>query len=339
MSFVQSMAALGLVLALTGLPAADEAHAADRVNPFLKAKTWGYQLRNLESAERAKIAASPFDLVVTDYARGENRNEIPLTRDEVEAMKARPDGSKRLIIAYLSIGETENYRSYWKPEWDKQRPAWMGKENKEWRANYLAKYWEPEWQKIIFGSPEAYIDRVLAAGFDGFYFDRVDAYYYFGDNEDVRKKMRDFIVKLANYVRAKKPDAAIMVQNAEELLTSKDYVEAIDGIAKESLFYGIKGADKLNPQSDIVETTDLLKKASGQGKAIFVVEYLKDKKNVADAAARMDKLGWSLYIGTRGLARLGKNSLEPAAPDADDFDEIGAIEKKSATKKKSAKAN
>ncbi len=304
--------------------AASTASAAERPNPFQGAKTWGYQLRNLEVEPRKAIANSPYDLVVTDFARGEDRKEIPLTKDEVSAMQTRPDGSKRLVIAYLSIGETENYRYYWKKEWDKQRPSWMGKENKEWKANYLAKYWEPEWQKIIYGSPEAYVDRVLAAGFDGFYFDRVDAYYFFGDNEEARGKMANFVVKLANYARSKKPDVAIMVQNAEELLDRKEYVAAIDGIAKESLLYGIRGLDKPNTRDDVDETTKLLKKANVQGKSIFVVEYLQDKSNIATAAKRINaELGWALYVGTRGLAQLGKTPLEPA-PALHDGDEIGA---------------
>jgi cysteinyl-tRNA synthetase, unknown class len=318
---------------------AQSAAAADRVNPFANAKTWGYQLRNLEKAQQEKIAASPYDLVVVDYARGEDRKEIPLTKEEVTRMQTRPDGSKRLVIAYLSIGETENYRYYWKKEWDKQRPAWMGKENKEWKANYLAKYWEPEWQKIIYGSPEAYVDRVLAAGFDGFYFDRVDAYYYFGDNELARGRMRDFISQLAKYVRAKKPDAAIMVQNAEELLDSKAYVEAIDGIAKESLLYGIKGLDRPNPADDIAEGKAFLTKAKSQGKAIFVVEYLQDKEHIADADKRINKeLGFALYVGTKGLAQLGRTPLEPAPP-INDGDDIGGATKAPAAKKKSAKVN
>ena len=307
--------------------------AADRPNPFQGAKTWGYQLRNLETEPRKLIADSPYDLVVTDFARGDDRKEIPLTKDEVSAMQKRPDGSKRLVIAYLSIGETENYRYYWKPEWDKQRPSWMGKENKEWKANYLAKYWEPEWQKIIYGSPEAYVDRVLAAGFDGFYFDRVDAYYFFGDNEEARSKMANFVVKLANYARSKKPDVAIMVQNAEELLDRKEYVAAIDGIAKESLLYGVRGLDKPNSNEDVSETTKLLKKANDNGKSIFVVEYLQDKGNISTAAKKVNHdLGWALYVGTRGLATLGKSPLEPA-PAVQDGDDIG-----STTSKKEAPA-
>ncbi len=338
MSFLRTLSsALAVGLVASALAVAS-ASAADRPNPFKGAKTWGYQLRNLDPGPRKIIADSPYDLVVTDFARGEDRKEIPLTKEEVSAMQQRPDGSKRLVIAYLSIGETENYRYYWKPAWDKQRPSWMGKENKEWKANYLAKYWEPEWQKIIYGSPEAYVDRVLAAGFDGFYFDRVDAYYFFGDDEQARGRMAKFVVELANYARSKKPDVAIMVQNAEELLDRKDYVDAIDGIAKESLLYGIKGLDRPNPRDDVTESTTFLKKASDKGKSIFVVEYLADKENISTAAKRINQeLGWALYVGTRGLAQLGKTPLEPA-PALHDGDDIGTTKKKEGVVAKVKKA-
>jgi cysteinyl-tRNA synthetase, unknown class len=323
-------AAAGLVAAaaIACIPAI----AADRPNPFAGAKTWGYQLRNLDPGPRKIIANSPYDLVVIDYARGEDRKEIPLTKEEISEMQKKPDGGKRLIIAYLSIGETENYRYYWKPEWDKQRPSWMGKENKEWKQNYLAKYWEPEWQKIVYN----YVDRVLAAGFDGFYFDRVDAYYYFGDDETARSRMAKFVSELAAYARSKKPDVAIMVQNAEELLSRKEYVAAIDGIAKESLLYGIKGLDRPNPSDDIKEGIDFLSGAKKQGKAIFVVEYLQDKEHIADADKRINKdMGFALYVGTRGLATLGKTPLEPA-PAVNDGDDIGSEKKKDSKAKKSA---
>jgi hypothetical protein len=57
-------------------------------------------------------------------------------------MKRKPDGSRRLITAYLSVGETENYRYYWKPQWSKQRPAWIGKENKH-QATTLSNIGDP----------------------------------------------------------------------------------------------------------------------------------------------------------------------------------------------------
>jgi cysteinyl-tRNA synthetase, unknown class len=276
------------------------AAAQERKNLLLDAKSWGYQLRNLGPDQQKKIAASPYDVVIIDYEHEAVKSETPLTKAEVQGMQKKPDGSRRLVMAYFSIGEAETYRGYWKPEWNKTKPSWVGKENKEWKNNFLVKYWEPEWQKIVY----AFADKVLDAGFDGFYLDRVDAYYYFGDSADMRNKMVDFVSKLTTYIRSKKPDAMILGQNAEELLDRPEYVKAIDGIAKESLYYGIPGPDKANPKDDISHSGALMTKARKAGKAVYCVEYLKNTGNIDSAKKRMDEQGFVLYVANRGLAEL-----------------------------------
>ena len=295
-------AALAAAVVLLG--AAGATAQAPRKNPFADAKSWAFQLKNLGPEQQAKIAASPFDLVVIDSEQFPQDKEIPLTPEEVERMKKKPDGSRRLVIAYFSVGEAESYRFYWKPEWNKTKPSWVGKENKEWKENFLVKYWEPVWQKIVFGSPEAFADRIIAQGFDGFYIDRADAYYYFGDSKEMRDRMAAFIIKLTNYMRAKKPDIAILVQNAEELLDRNDYVAAIDGIAKEDLLYGITHREEPNKKDDVVWSTNLLKGAQTKGKKIFVIEYLTKPNYIADADKRLGELGFVMYTGPRGLAEL-----------------------------------
>ena len=292
-------------LALAGLMAADHAVAQSRPSPFRDAKSWAFQLKNLGPDQQAKIAASPFDLVVIDSSQFVGSKEIPLTKDELDRMKKKPDGSRRMVIAYFSVGEAETYRYYWKPEWNKAKPAWVGKENKEWKENFLVKYWEPVWEQIVF----PFADRVIAAGFDGFYIDRVDAYYYYGDTKDMRDRMASFIVKLTNHMRAKKPDVAILAQNAEELLDRPAYVAAIDGIAKEDLLYGITHKEEPNKKSDVDWTSNLLKPFKAQGKSVFVIEYLTKPAYIADAKARLDQMGFVMYTGPRGLGEL----IDPAA--------------------------
>jgi cysteinyl-tRNA synthetase len=313
--------ALSLLAAGSTLPLIPQRGFAARANPFDFAKTWGYQLEEIGPPAQKKIAASIYDLVVTDNLIGEEDEgslgvQRELSPEEVKAMQRKPDGSRRLIIDYLSIGESENYRYYWKAEWNKQRPPWMGKENKEWKGNYLVQYWQPAWQETIFGTPNSYVDRVLAEGYDGFYFDRVDAYYYFGDTKLMRDRMVDFIVRLSKYVRQRKPDAAIMVQNAEELLEYPEYVDAIDAVAKESLIYGVRGPDLLNTKDDITSSTGLLKKAQAAGKRIFTVEYLRKPETIADAVRRHKDLGFVLYMGPRGLGRLSGATPDGWTPPA-----------------------
>ena len=302
-SVSQSLVRLALGGALL-LSAVGTAHAQSRDNPFRDAKTWAFQLKNLDAAAQARLAASPYDVIVIDSEDYPGGVERQLTRSEIDAMKKKPDGSRRLVISYFSIGEAESYRYYWKPEWTKRKPSWVGKENKEWKENFLVKYWEPAWQNIIYGNPNAFADRVLAQGFDGFYIDRADAYYYFGDNNDVRQKMRDFVIKLTTYRRARKPDVAILVQNAEELLDSKPYIAAIDGIAKEDLLYGITHREERNKGDDVAESTALLQSAQKSGKKIFVIEYLTRAGYIADAKKRLDDLGFVMYTGPRGLGEM-----------------------------------
>ena len=117
-------------------------------------KTWGYQLQNIKPK---KIAASPYDLVVIDYASDDG----PFTKAQVEEMQRKPDGSRRLVVSYMSIGEAETYRPYWNKAWKKEPPPWLGKENREWRGNYGVKFWEPGWQALIFD----YAERDRRGGF------------------------------------------------------------------------------------------------------------------------------------------------------------------------------
>jgi len=292
---------LAMPLLLAG-PA--DAQSSPRPNPFANAKSWAFQLKNLGTEQQAKIAASPFDLVVIDSSQFDATREIPLTKEEVERLKRKPDGSRRLVISYFSVGEAESYRYYWKPEWSRSKPSWVGKENKEWKENFLVKYWEPAWQNIVYGSPTSFVDRVLAQGFDGFYVDRADAYYYYGDTKVMRDRMADFIVKLTTYMRKQKPDVAILIQNAEELLDRPAYVSAIDGIAKEDLLYGITHKEEPNKKSDVDWSSKLLIDAQKAGKKIFVIEYLTRPAYVTDAKQRLDAMGFVMYTGPRGLAAL-----------------------------------
>ena len=76
-------------------------------------KSWGYQLQEIKPAA---IARTPYDLVVIDYASDDGA----FSPAQVEEMKHKPDGSRRLVISYMSIGEAETYRPYWNKEWKKQ---------------------------------------------------------------------------------------------------------------------------------------------------------------------------------------------------------------------------
>ncbi len=121
------------------------------------------------------LSNTNYDIILIDLFF----NEEELSRSDINSLKVKKNGGKRLILGYMSIGEAEDYRYYWKKEWGHRKPAWMAKENPEWEGNYKVKYWHSEWQKIILRNGDSYLNRIISAGFDGVYLDIIDAFEYF----------------------------------------------------------------------------------------------------------------------------------------------------------------
>ncbi len=88
-------------------------------------KSWGYQLQHLDPVA---AAGSPHDVLVIDEAfdgpvsapgTGSAAGSAAAARRAgmLRALKRKPDGGRRLVLAYLSIGEAEDYRAYWDQSW------------------------------------------------------------------------------------------------------------------------------------------------------------------------------------------------------------------------------
>ena len=121
------------------------------------------------------LAATRYDIILIDFFY----NGEEFTRNEISLLKTKNNGGSRLVIAYMSIGEAEDYRYYWKDEWKSDPPSWMKEENPDWEGNYKVEYWDPGWQDIIYGSSDSYLDKIMDKGFDGVYLDIIDAFEYF----------------------------------------------------------------------------------------------------------------------------------------------------------------
>lgn len=119
---------------------------------------------------------SLYDILIIDLF---DNDGAALTSDDISRLQVKPGGGTRLVLAYMSIGEAEDYRYYWKNIWMVDPPSWLGKENKQWKGNYKVHYWKDEWQSLLLGDENAYLDLILSKGFDGVYLDLVDAFWYF----------------------------------------------------------------------------------------------------------------------------------------------------------------
>lgn len=123
----------------------------------------------------AHLAATDYDVLIIDpYCE-----DMVLAPAEVASLQRKPNGVRRLVYAYLSVGEAEEYRLYWQPLWEKKRPAWLDVANENWEGDYKVKYWHSDWQRILYGTADSELDQIIAAGFDGAFLDVIDAYYYY----------------------------------------------------------------------------------------------------------------------------------------------------------------
>lgn len=78
---------------------------------------------------------------------------------QIVELKSKPNNASRLVIAYMSIGEAEDYRWYWNADWGKNPPVWLEKENPNWKGNYEVRYWNKEWQSIICDAEDSYLEK------------------------------------------------------------------------------------------------------------------------------------------------------------------------------------
>jgi cysteinyl-tRNA synthetase len=273
------------------------------------AANWGYWLSSFDVEQ---VVAAPHDLLVIDNGVSANRRFMrERTAEEVARMKRRPDGTTRVLLAYLSFGEAERYRAYWRPEWHDpaKRPPWLGAANPHWDGNYAVQYWQPEWQQLIFGAPESYLDIIMAQGFDGVYLDRADAFLQWEKSRPAaRADMALFLRALSDYARKKNPNFLIVMQNAEELLDDPKVLEAIDGIAKEDLLYGVDRPEAPNKPQDVKYSVQQLRMAHDAGRKILVVEYLADPAKIETAEKLIRVEGFVPYFAPRSL-----NCLNPPA--------------------------
>lgn len=291
-------------------------------NPkFIDVRTWAIQLQD---AYPDMIATSGFDLVVIDYSR-DGSEEGKYSSDEIQKM----EDLEIIPIAYISIGEAEDYRFYWKDEWYNNPPEWLGKENPEWNGNYAVKYWSSEWKQIVFN----YLDKIIEQGFSGIYLDKVDEFEYWSDptngenvllmEEDLARRMMNFILEIANYCKNKiNRTFYVIPQNGERLLefdTNGTLLSTVSGWAVEDLFYNGTEPMCLNA---IQERTHYLDIIHAEGKPVFSVDYVDDgngysgvnKERINDYRVKAIEKGYIPYAAKSDRKLDEPNIIEGVQP-------------------------
>jgi cysteinyl-tRNA synthetase len=271
-------------------------------------RSWVYQLQDPSPKELARY---PADLVVIDYSR-DGSGEGEFRPAEIARLKQHPGGGTRKVVAYMSIGEAESYRYYWDKSWKRKdrRPAWLDEENPDWDENFKVRYWHDDWQRIILGTPNSYLDKIVAQGFDGVYLDIIDAFDYYQEaRRQAPDEMVEFVRRIASHARARRPDFLVIPQNGEALLEKPEYRAIISAIAREDLFYGVEEDEKANDREETTDAIAFLELAKWDGIPVLVVEYLEDKRKIGRCQQQLEKLGFAAYYAPRDLDHLGHGPI------------------------------
>ena len=263
----------------------------------------------------AKLKESGRDWIVLDASF---TGDTPWEQADLDIIRSGKAGRK--VVAYLSIGEAEDYRPYWQSEWVSNgkrtaaAPVWLGIENLDWKGNYQVKYWNADWQKLMLAA----IDETMARGFDGVYLDIVDGFQTYEQGADgylddrinpetkqtYRRDMVDWVKAIAARARAKNPAALVIPQNGSQLVADKDFIEVINAQGIEDLFTNGKG---LQPASHTDEILGHLKLLASAKKPVLLIEYPKTRQGQAlsKKLAEENSLVW--LVTDRQLKTLGES--------------------------------
>lgn len=242
----------------------------------------------LQDTDYNILFSTDFDLAVIDW------EEANLSQPQLSNLKHQD----KKIVSYLSIGEAENYRDYWQ-NWDTNPPAFLEKENPDWKGNYKVRYWDKNWQNVILRK----LDAILGAGYDGVYLDIIDAYEYFEERgrDAAKQEMINFVSEISKRAKAKNSDFLIIPQNSPELVENQQYLSAIDGLGKEDTwYYGDESRNIAETETELL----YLKKAIQSGKFVLAIDYPTEQEKQCDFIKKARSNALVPFVSNRELNKL-----------------------------------
>ena len=286
---------------------------------------WGYRLQGTDQGRKShklpigELKLAPHDLIVMDFSK-DGSDKGAFTPVQIEALKKRKKANA-VVVSYISIGEASDYRDHWRDNWttysDKDQraagyptdkaPLWLGAWNESWPNSRKVRYWDEDWQAIVFnGDRTGWLDKIVAAGFDGAYLDIVDGYYHWGvevaGNADSREgdpqsereaaaRMIDFVAAMARHAREFNPEFLVIPQNGAFIIDALEdedharrdaYLKAISAIACEDLFFRGDKAEN-NPLKPDQEAIDVLMATfSDSGTPVLSVDYINQPEKIGE---------------------------------------------------------
>lgn len=333
-----------LLFSLSYCSIVDDSQTDDNTPVLSDVRFWAYQIQGIsESGAVDQLVNSRYDLLVveptrTDWSSDDKYFDTRAMVDRIKNSAAHDGTHRKLVIAYIDIGEAENWRWYWtwSKEWEpgNPRPAdWpdfiLTHDPDGWEGNYPVAYWDPRWKDIIitgnnqdsspYGDYTSVIDEAIKDGFDGIYLDWVEGF----ENQAViraanqqgknpRVEMISFIREMRDYARARNPSFLIIQQNGSALVQGPaELLEIVNGIAQEGVWYEGDATDNWNdpdgydwpvPEDWRSDYLNNLSQYQSAGLPVFNCEYALQL--ASDAYTKSINQNFIPYCTRRSLSRL-----------------------------------
>jgi len=140
-------------------------------------------------------------------------------------------------------------------------------------------------------------------------------------DKDFKQEMRNFVQGISSYAKGLSPGFNIIPQNGQELVTGNGeedgtcdmtYLNAIDGIGREDLFYGFDNDDVATIDDDRNYIISFLDKAYGFGKVILVTDYCSTLSKMDDSYSQNELKNYIAFAADqRDLDNIPSYPSEP----------------------------
>ncbi|CAA7620229.1 conserved exported hypothetical protein [Candidatus Terasakiella magnetica] len=112
-----------------------------------------------------------YDIVVVDVA---HRGGDLIVKSDVQKLKYKNLGARRLVLAVMPIGRAFDWRWYWQKGWDVGNPPFLYAYDDD-PGTFITDIGSGDWKGVL----AKYLTGIIDLGFDGVMFDDVGTYLWF----------------------------------------------------------------------------------------------------------------------------------------------------------------
>ena len=213
---------------------------------------------------------------------------------------------KKTVIGYISLGEVENYRDYFKAV---EKEGILFEKNPNWPDSRYVDVRDPRWTRRVV---EELVPRLLHKGFQGIFIDTLDNPADLERRDPKRYKgMTDAAANLVKAIRRHHPRIYIMLNRGYEILPAVDGL--IDSVLGESVFTEIdfeKKSYRLAEPKVYRQQVEWLQAAKSRQPRlkIYTLDYWppEDAAGIARIYVEQRKNGFIPYVSIKDLDRVLK---------------------------------